>query len=431
MRLNRSRLLITCALPLLLLAAATSPGVTPQVAEGSFRQDADSPIQITRVLALSNGPTIGGPRDSTTSWECVFFKNVSQQTIKHVRFIFWRETPQSGFIASSAGALDTLDLSGELKPGESVSGWPSGAAGGDAYVGDPNFGPSACRGTRDYGNIIAEVRIVDYPDGTQWVPLGFPDGKGNVYESFEPAPASSSVHLTNAYLSGNSECVSYATDERAVDALYFVYSWTDLTGQTTGEEVGGDPLHVPIRQTDPLGTSCRDVDTSGRVADVVLSGIRYVDGTLWSAVPAVPGVVGAPNAAVNVTSVATYAGVAPMALAHSGSQGLYACADVTNISQRAIKHFQMVFSHLAAGGSTLAKSDALDVDTMLAPGATAKANCRMFNAQIDPSVYHYALAASAGKADATPPTIYSYGKRATLSASVTKVDFTTGSNEAR
>ncbi len=351
----------------------------------------------------------------------MFLKNVSTQPIKDAVVTFWRETPTGQYIS---GTAQGVGLAGTLDPGENVQGWPVGVGDDPGYANDARFGPSICRApARDEGRVVAEVTTVSLADGTVWHPLT---------DFYVPAPTASNITIEN----GGGGCVQYSSPKAvSMSTIAAVFWWTDLAGNVVGEGLDAGPVHASHDPITPMQPLCNDADIAGDTSakggsfdaatwtvSAAVTGVRYDDGTLWQAVPSVPGTAQADPASGLRISITTYAGVAPVPLKTDNTLPLYACADVTNVSSKPITHFQIVFTHLAEDGTMLG-SDPLDIHAQVATGATLQMNCGTFDGDTSPSIYEYAIAASSGAPMSKVPTILYKGKRSTVNARIAEVDF--------
>lgn len=232
------------------------------------------------------------------------------------------------------------------------------------------------------------------------------------------------------------ECITFTNEasEQATN-VDFVFAWRDKTGKHSGDEminVQGvfEPGVLTSYSREENRGGCYDTQYAfpDSTVTAAVTGVRYFDGSLWLAVPAVKGRNISNESSVVLSEIEALAGVKAAPIKYPvADTPLQECATITNDSARKIKHVRIVFAHQGSAGNALGQ-DTLDVSTSLAPGSSLALNCNGFYGSTKPGVFHYARALSKAQPDTTPPQLIYKNVASTLTASVAEVDFADGTS---
>jgi len=268
-------------------------------------------------------------------------------------------------------------------------------------------------------------------------PTPWPSGREVDYQGAFSQIASSGIEIDNAFF-GDGECVIFTNlDARTATNVQFVFSWYAASGKRLRDDLVDvqGAFHQGIRTAMPRrgqhgGESCFDNEfVSGAVGmSVLVTGVRYYDGSVWQAVPPVTGTTANSASGVSLASVRGYAGVRVVVIKDLAGKVPYEeCADLTNKSSRAVNRVQVIFKHVGADGLLLGE-ERLDIRATIPPGATIPGNCEIFRGTVKPSIGHYARALATGHPDPAQPIILIDGHASLLSASVSEVDYADGTS---
>lgn len=210
------------------------------------------------------------------------------------------------------------------------------------------------------------------------------------------------------------DCAVFSNNStHSVQSVELVFASASANGDSYADHAG-PPL--PLDITTPLKPggifdklSCRVHGfANGAGGRWLIGWIRWVafdDGSLWYAIPPIPGSVAVSNGSLQILS--TYMTAVPSE-----------CVNIRNAGTSAIRNPQISFAHLGSNGDVLG-TDILTVKRTLGTGESATGICRGFSGEVKPDEYTYMLEEQSGLNPAAPAVFYN-GQPSRIRASVVK-----------